>query len=98
MHSRLLFLSGLLSTLVRRFNAAQRGQTVLEAAVVCLVCTPCVIGGVLITTGEEAAEQLQSVFQNGIQQASGTLVLSGSATTTRPPTAASATPRSKSRP
>ena len=89
MYSRILLLLGFLSTLIRRCNAGQRGQTGMEVAVVGVVCATCVLGGVLITTSEEAAEQLESVFQTGIEQASGTLVLSGGIVTTAtgdPPT------------
>jgi flagellin FlaB len=62
----------------RRLHISQRGQTGMEVALVGVVCATCVIGGVMIASGEEAAEQLDSVFHAGIVQASGTLVLSGS--------------------
>jgi len=50
----------------------------MEIALVGVVCAICVLGGVMIATGEEAAEQLDSVFHAGIAQASGTLVVGGS--------------------
>jgi flagellin FlaB len=50
----------------------------MEVALVGVVCATCVLGGVVIATGEEAAEQFDSVFHTGIAQASGTLIVSGS--------------------
>lgn len=40
--------------------------------------TSCVIGGVIITTGEEAADELERVFHAGLDRAGGTLVINGS--------------------
>jgi archaellin len=81
MVNRLLSLFPLLSRLVRSFNAAQSGQTGMEVALV-VVCASCVLGGVLITTSDEAAAQLESVFHTGLDQASGTLILNGSVIST----------------
>jgi archaellin len=50
----------------------------MEVALVGVVCATCVLGGVMIATGEEAAEQLDSAFHAGMAQASGTLIVNGS--------------------
>ena len=38
----------------------------------------CVLGTVVIATGEEASRQLESVFLSGLSRASGTLIVNGS--------------------
>jgi len=82
MYSRLSSLFLLVLGAVRRLNTSQRGQTGMEIALVGVVCATCVLGGVMIATSEEAAEQFESVFRAGLTQASGTLVVSGSVVAT----------------
>jgi flagellin FlaB len=78
MLSYLLSLLQLSIGLAGRLHASERGQTGTEIALVGVVCATCVLGGVVIATSDEAADQLESVFHAGLQQASGTLVVSGS--------------------
>jgi len=61
-----------------RYLNTQRGQTGMEIALIGVVCASCVLGGVILTTSDEATEQLDSVFHAGLAQASGTLIVSGS--------------------
>ena len=60
-----------------RAGSNERGQTGMEIALVGVVCASCVLGAAVITTGEEASQQLESVFRSGMQRASGTLVVNG---------------------
>ena len=71
-----LFLAALVT--LRQFNVSQRGQTGMEVALIGVVCSGCVLGGVVIATSEEAVDQLESVFHAGLEQASGTLIVTGS--------------------
>lgn len=82
MYSRLSSLFLLLLSAARYLNTSQRGQTGMEIALVSVVCATCVLGGVMITTSDEAAEQLESVFHAGLAQASGTLIVNGSVVAT----------------
>ena len=78
MYSRFSSVFQLVLGIVKVLSASQRGQTGMEIALVGVVCATCVLGGVMIATSDEAAEQLESVFDAGIAQASGTLIVSGS--------------------
>ena len=78
MNSRLLSLLHFALNAIRYLNASQRGQTGTEIAIIGVVCASCVLGGVVITTSDEAAAQFESVFHAGLAQASGTLILNGS--------------------
>jgi Archaebacterial flagellin len=78
MNSRLPFLLHLLLRAIRHLNTSQHGQIGTEIAIVGVVCASCVLGGVLITTSDEAAAQFEGVFHAGLAQASGTLILNGS--------------------
>jgi archaellin len=82
MKSRLTSLFLLVLNVARRLNTSQRGQTGTEVALIGVVCATCVLGGVLITTSDEATEQFESVFHAGLAQASGTLVVNGSVVAT----------------
>jgi len=82
MYSRLSSLFLLVLSAIRRLNTSQRGQTGTEIALVGVVCATCVLGGVLITSSEEAAAQFESVFHAGLGQASGTLIVNGSVVAT----------------
>jgi hypothetical protein len=63
---------------IRHLNTSQSGQTGTEIAIIGVVCASCVLGGVIITTSDEAAAQFESVFHAGLAQASGTLIVNGS--------------------
>jgi archaellin len=55
----------------------ERGQIGMEIALIGVVCATCVLGGVVIANGEEASQQLDSIFRSGVQRSSGTLVNNG---------------------
>jgi hypothetical protein len=77
MRDRFLSLFLTLLAAARRAGSDERGQTGMEIALVGVVCASCVIGGVVIATGDEASQQLESVFHAGLTRSSGTLILSG---------------------
>jgi archaellin len=66
----------------RHLNTSQRGQMGMEIALVGVVCATCVLGGVMIATGDEAAQQLDSIFHAGLAQTSGTLIVNGTVVAT----------------
>ena len=78
MYSRIFSVFHLALRAARILNASQCGQMGMELALVGVVCATCVFGGVIIATSEEAAQQLDSVFDAGLARASGTLIVSGS--------------------
>ena len=77
MLSRTLSLFRQLLAAARRTGNDECGQTGMEIVLIGAVCASCVLGAVVITTSDEASQQLQSVFHSGLARASGTLIVSG---------------------
>jgi hypothetical protein len=77
MLSRTLSLFLRLLAAARRAGNDERGQTGMEIALIGVVCASCVLGAVVITTSDEANQQLQSVLHAGLARSSGTLIVAG---------------------
>jgi hypothetical protein len=77
MLSRTLSLFLQLLAAARRTGNDERGQTGMEIALIGVVCASCVLGAVVITTSDEASQQLESVLHAGLARASGTLIVTG---------------------
>jgi archaellin len=77
MLSRTLSLFLQLLAAARRTGNDERGQTGMEIALIGAVCASCVLGTVVITTSDEASQQLESVLRAGLARASGTLIVTG---------------------
>jgi hypothetical protein len=54
----------------------------MEIALVGVVCASCVLGAVVIASGQGAGQQLESIFAAGLSRSGGTLVVNGTVVAT----------------
>jgi archaellin len=61
---------------------SERGQTGMEIALVGVVCAACVLGAVVLTTGQQASQQFDAIFRAGMQRSGGTLLVNSTVVAT----------------